>query len=339
MKNLHKILAISGTLLMVPLLAGCNAVVLNPAGYVAQQERNFILLAVGTMLLVVVPVMIAVVVLAIKYRAGSRNSEYLPDWGHSSKVETFMWGIPICIIIVLAAITITAVQRFNPASPLPEKVVGKGEPLQIDVVALDWRWLFIYPQYGVASVNEVYASTNQQVFLQMSAEDVINAFWVPNLGTVLYAMPQMNAKLHLYSARDGVFNGASANYSGDGFAGMQFKWHSVPKTEFESWVARARASGNILDAAAYAELTKKSKDENGRYIPGKYGPPEYSPVVHFGQIDKRLYYRVANRCVGDPSEKSCNEQRMKDAAVASLWGELCSVFDPGTLEVIRAPKK
>ncbi|WP_438721883.1 ubiquinol oxidase subunit II [Bartonella rochalimae] len=315
-----KILAV---LWMALLLSSCKVDVLQPAGYVARQQLILIILCVVVMLCVVIPVMIAVVFLAIKYRASKTTEDYLPDWGHSNKIEAFMWGIPVIIVMVLGLLTAHYTYKLEPSNALPTDVVGEEKPLQVDVVALDWKWLFIYPEYGIASVNEIYAPQGRQVLLQITSESSVNAFWVPKLGTVIYAMPQMNAKLHLIADKQGVFNGSSANYSGDGFANMRFKWHSVPLNDFDNWVAKVRANGQKLDRLSYRQLSvsplmgdiaAKEKDAEVRY---------------FAPVEKQLYYRIVNRCVGE--NVICNEDLMKRAAAQTLWGTLCSVFDPSAI--------
>ncbi|UNE54349.1 ubiquinol oxidase subunit II [Bartonella machadoae] len=315
-----KTLVILGVML---LLSGCNFDVIYPAGYVARQQLILIVICVAVMLCVVIPVMVSVVFLAIKYRASSTAAEYLPEWGHSNKIEAFMWGIPVVIVMVLGALTAYYTYELEPEKPLPIEVAGEGKPLQIDVVALDWKWLFIYPEYGIASINEIYAPKDRQVLLQLTSENSVNAFWVPKLGTVLYAMPQMNSKLHLMADEHGVFKGSSANYSGDGFAQMRFKWHSVSSQDFDNWISKARSHGQALDRASYRQLTiaprmgdiaAKEKDAEVRY---------------FAPVEERLYYRIVNRCVDENTV--CNEDLMKRAAAQTLWGALCSVFDPDVL--------
>ncbi|WP_074381115.1 ubiquinol oxidase subunit II [Bartonella doshiae] len=305
------------------LLSSCKIDVIQPSGYVARQQLVLIVICVLVMLCVVIPVMVSVVFLAIKYRASNTAKEYLPDWGHSNKIEAFMWSVPIIIVIILGALTAYYTYELEPENPLPVEVVGEEKPLQIDAVALDWKWLFIYPEYGIASINEIYAPEGRQVFLQLTSESSVNAFWVPKLGTVLYAMPQMNAKLHLVADEQGVFKGSSANYSGDGFAGMRFKWYSVSSQDFDDWIIKARANGQALDRASYRQLSiaprmgdiaAKEKDAEVRY---------------FAPVEKRLYYRIVNRCVDENTV--CNEDLMKRAAAQTLWGALCSVFDPGVI--------
>jgi len=339
MKWLKKIASLSLALAALLTLSGCDIAVLNPAGLIAIRESKVIVFSTLFMLCIVVPVMILIVVFAIKYRASNKRAEYLPDWHHSTKMETVIWGIPIVVVAILA-IPLTygafvwepskpilsddskAYSQYSPASYNPSQsfeasdYYGGARPLQVDVVALDWKWLFIYPEYGVASVNELYAPAGRQVFLQLTAEDSINAFWVPTLGTVLYAMPQMNAKLHLYTDEKGEFPGVSANYSGDGFAGMRFSWHSVETQEFEDWIAKLRASGKKLDAQNYLQLAKKSKD---------------NAIEYFAETDNDLYYQIVNRCVVEGT--TCNEDLMRLAAAKTLWGQICSVFDPEQLAI------
>lgn len=304
------------------ILSGCQGLkLLNPAGYIAHEERFMLIICVAVMLCVVIPVMIAVVWFAFKYRAGNKSSEYLPDWGKSHKVETFMWGIPVVVIIVLASLTGYYTFKLEPSQVLPRSVVGQTTPLQVDVVALDWKWLFIYPEYGVASVNELYAPKGRQVFLQISAENSINAFWVPRLGTILYAMPQMNAKLHLIADRLGDFEGLSANFSGDGFSGMHFKWHSVTEEGFRDWIKAIKAAHTPkLDRAGYLKLAQHPSEEAP--VAEKVADQR---IRYYSDVDPELYYRIVNACV--VSDRECNERLMWRDAASSLWGQLCSVFN------------
>ncbi|WP_019220790.1 ubiquinol oxidase subunit II [Bartonella senegalensis] len=323
MKSFMRQLGIFAVLSGMLLISGCKIDVLQPSGYVARQQLILIAICVLVMLCVVIPVMVSVVFLAIKYRASNTKADYLPDWGHSNKIEAFMWGIPIVIVTILGLLTAYYTYRLEPTNSLPVEVVGEGKPLQVDVVALDWKWLFIYPEYGIASINEIYAPEGRQVLLQLTSENSVNAFWVPKLGTVLYAMPQMNSKLHLVAEEQGVFKGSSANYSGDGFAGMRFKWHSVSSQDFDNWIAKARSHGQVLDRASYRQLTIAPRMGD---VPAKEKDAE---VRYFAPVEKGLYYRVVNRCVDENTV--CNEDLMKRAAAQTLWGALCSVFDDGVI--------
>lgn len=316
MRHMKKIMRFFGVAALLLFLSGCDMGVLQPVGYVGKNLRDLIVISFVLMLCIVIPVMIAVIVFAVKYRASNKSAAYLPNWDKSHKMEFWMWVIPISMVSVLAVLSAYYTHKFEPSRPLDNAVVGNEPPLRIDAVAMDWKWLFIYPQYGIASVNEIYAPTGRQVRIQMTAENSVNAFWVPKLGSMLYAMPQMNSKLHLVSGESGVFSGRSANYSGDGFADMQFNWHSVSQGEFDNWVAGARSGANKLGRASYLELAK---------------PSHRDPVAYYSGVDKDLYYRIVNRCVADGSV--CNEELMKIAAAKSLWGQLCSVFDDGVATV------
>jgi len=319
MKKIKYITGLAAVLASALLLSGCEWDLLNPAGYVAHQERTLMYICVAVMLCVVIPVMIAIIVFAIKFRATNTQSEYLPDWGNSHRVEMIMWGIPICIIIVLASLTGYYTFKLEPSRVLSATVAGDQKPLQIDAVAMDWKWLFIYPEYGVATINEIYAPVNRQVFLQISSESSINAFWVPRLGTVLYAMPQMNAKLHLIADVEGVFKGMSANYSGDGFNEMRFMWHSVPQDKFNNWILQVKNAGKPLGRAEYLDLARHPK------VGDVAAKKKDAQVRYFSNVEKDLYYRIVNRCVADG--RICNERLMARDAASSLWGQLCSVFD------------
>ncbi|WP_345114365.1 ubiquinol oxidase subunit II [Bartonella jaculi] len=323
MRSFVRQLEIFAILGIALIMSGCKIDVLQPSGYVARQQLILIVVCVLVMLCVVIPVMVSVVFLAIKYRASNAAQEYLPDWGHSNKIEATMWGIPIVIVMVLGSLTAYYTYHLEPTNPLPVEVVGEEKPLQVNAIALDWKWLFIYPEYNIASINEIYAPEGRQVLLQLTSESSVNAFWVPKLGTVLYAMPQMNAKLHLVAEEQGVFKGSSANYSGDGFAGMRFQWHSVSPQDFESWISKVRANGQVLNRASYRQLSVAPRMGD---IAAKEKDAE---IRYFAPVEKRLYYRVVNRCVDENTV--CNEDLMKRAAAQTLWGALCSVFDPGVI--------
>lgn len=316
MEHIKKLSYFFGAAALMSLLSGCDIAVLQPVGYIGKGLRDLIVISFVLMLFVVIPVMIAVIVFAFKYRASNKKAEYLPDWGKSHKLEFWMWVIPICMVSVLAILSAYYTHKYEPSRPLDKSVAGSEPVLQIDAVALDWKWLFIYPQYGVATVNEIYAPAGREVRIQMTAENSVNAFWVPDLGSILYAMPQMNGKLHLISKETGVYKGRSANYSGAGFSGMQFNWHSVSQGDFNIWIAKARQSRDRLDRASYLKLAQASQD---------------NPVAYYSGVEKDLYYRIVNRCV--VSGTVCNEELMRIAAAKSLWGQLCSVFDPGVVAV------
>lgn len=259
-------------------LAGCeNQVLLSPKGEVGLAERDLIYFATGLMLLVVIPVIGMTLYFAWKYRATNEKAEYLPDWHHSNKIELAVWLIPIFIIVVLGSVTWIATHKLDPYRPL----VSDAKPINVEVVALDWKWLFIYPDLGVASVNEMAMPVDVPVNFTLTSSSIMNSFFIPALGSQVYSMPSMQTKLHLIANHEGVFDGISANYSGQGFAQMRFKAHSFDQAGFDKWVADAKASGQDLSRERYASLVQ---------------PSEKAPVQHFAYTDKALFHNIVNRC-------------------------------------------
>lgn len=259
-------------------LAGCeNQVLLSPKGEVGLAERDLIYFATGLMLLVVIPVIGMTLYFAWKYRATNEKAEYLPDWHHSNKIELAVWLIPVFIIVVLGSVTWIATHKLDPYRPL----VSDAKPINVEVVALDWKWLFIYPDLGVASVNEMAMPVDVPVNFTLTSSSIMNSFFIPALGSQVYSMPSMQTKLHLIANHEGVFDGISANYSGQGFAQMRFKAHSFDQAGFDKWVADAKASGQDLSRERYASLVQ---------------PSEKAPVQHFAYTDKALFHNIVNRC-------------------------------------------
>lgn len=265
-------------LALTAFLAGCeNQVLLSPKGEVGMAERDLILFATGLMLLVVLPVIGMTLYFAWKYRATNEKAEYLPDWHHSNKIEAAVWLIPVVIIVVLGTVTWISTHKLDPYRPL----VSDVKPINVEVVALDWKWLFIYPDLGVASVNEMAMPVNVPVNFKLTSSSIMNSFFIPALGSQVYSMPSMQTKLHLVANQEGVFDGISANYSGQGFAQMRFKAHSLNQADFDKWIADAKASGQELSRDRYASLVQ---------------PSEKAPVQYFAYNDKALFHNIVNRC-------------------------------------------
>lgn len=231
-----------------------NIAVLNPAGIVAEKERNLLFFALGLSAVVVVPVFALTIFIAWRYREGNHSvrKKYSPDFSHSRLFESLWWGIPAIIILILSVVTWESSYALN-----PYKALADGGPhLAVDVVALDWKWLFIYPQQHIASVNELAMPVNTPVTFQLTSDTVMNSFWVPNLGSQIYAMPGMNTQLNLEANKLGSYPGSSANISGSGFASMRFSAVAMTASQFQAWVAQAKHSPYALTAAAYATLSK-----------------------------------------------------------------------------------
>lgn len=269
------------------LLTGCNAVLLNPSGDIAVQQRNLIYVATGLMLIVIVPVIIATVVFAWRYRSSNTAARYDPEWHHSTKLELVIWSVPLMIIIALGSVTWVSTHLLDPYRPLDRidanrPVPHDMQPLTVEVVALDWKWLFIYPEYGIATVNEMAAPVDRPIQFKITASSVMNSFFIPALAGQIYAMAGMETKLHAVINRAGVYQGISSNYSGAGFSGMNFKFHGLDDAAFDQWVAQNRQSGNTLDRSSYLKLEQPSQKE---------------PVRRYASVDPGLYDAILNRCV------------------------------------------
>ncbi|MET3712843.1 cytochrome o ubiquinol oxidase subunit 2 [Sphingomonas trueperi] len=239
---------------LVLLLGGCNRGVLDPQGPVGVAEKTLLLNATGIMLCVVVPVMIATLCVAWWFRAGNTRARYRPTWTYSGKVELIIWSIPAMIILLLGGVTWIACHQLDPARPL----ASSQQAIEVEVVSLDWKWLFIYPQQGIASVNRVVVPVGAPVHFRLTSATVMNSFFVPQLGGQIYTMTGMVSQLHLIADRAGSYDGLSAQFSGDGFSDMHFRYDAVPRRAFDAWIAAARAAGPALDTAGYVALAKPS---------------------------------------------------------------------------------
>ncbi|WP_045393269.1 ubiquinol oxidase subunit II [Falsirhodobacter sp. alg1] len=282
MKTLR--LALLGSLLF---LAACKTVVLAPAGDVAAQQRDVLVISTLLMLLIIVPVIALVVVIAWKYRASNKDAEYDPEFHHSTRLELVIWSAPLLIIICLGALTWVGTHLLDPYRPLDRVAAGKPitedyKPLQVEVVAMDWKWMFIYPEYGIATVNEFATPVDRPVEFSITATSVMNAFYIPAMAGMIYAMPSMETKLHGVLNRPGVYDGLSAHYSGHGFSHMKFKAHAVQPAEFDEWVAKVREEGTALDSTTYAEMEQ---------------PSEAVPVTYYNSVEPGLWHAIVNRCV------------------------------------------
>ncbi|WEK06441.1 MAG: ubiquinol oxidase subunit II [Candidatus Devosia phytovorans] len=288
------------------LLAGCT---MAPSGDVAMQQRDLILIATFLMLLIIIPVMVLVVVFARKYRHGNTKARYEPDWDHSTQLELVIWAAPLLIIICLGAVTWVNTHLLDPYRELGrirpgEAVAANVEPLLVQVVALDWKWLFIYPQYDVATINELVAPVDRPIKFELTSDTVMNAFYVPSLAGMIYAMPGMQTQLHAVINEPGEYKGIAAHYSGHGFSGMHFKFHGVDNAGFDQWVADVRGSGDMLNRQRYFDVEARS---------------ENNPVQHFAGVENGLFTAIVNMCV--ELDKMCqNEMMAIDASGGSESG-------------------
>ncbi|MGA7541350.1 MAG: hypothetical protein WBW93_21520 [Steroidobacteraceae bacterium] len=235
-------------------LAGCGRAQLQPAGPISDAERKILLDSLVIMLAIVVPTIIATLAIAWWYRSSNRRARRQPDFVYSGRIEILVWSIPALVIIFLGGIAWISSHDLDPAQPLP----SKAAPLDIQVVSLDWKWLFIYPKLGIASINRLVVPAGVPLHLVLTSASVWNVFWVPQLGSMLYCMNGMADNLYLEADHPGVYYGESAMISGDGFADMHFDTDAEPEDRFEAWVASARSAGPALDSQAYRGLLRQS---------------------------------------------------------------------------------
>lgn len=272
---------------------------MNPSGDIAKQQADLIVISVALMLLIIVPVMFLIVLFAWRYRKNA-NAKYEPDWDHSTKLELIIWGAPLLIIIVLGLITWVSTHKLDPYRPLERLDAQRPIPastkvLEVQVVALDWKWLFIYPEQGIASVNQLVTPIDTPIRFKMTSSTVMNTFYVPTLAGMIYTMPGMQTELNAVLNKTGDYHGLSANFSGDGFSHMKFGYKGVTTEEFDAWVQKMKAEPAVLDRADYLVLEKPTAKE---------------AVRHYGQVEPALFNRVLNRCVAEGT--MCMNQQMHD---------------------------
>jgi cytochrome o ubiquinol oxidase subunit 2 len=288
-------------LMLIP-LAGCDLVVMSPSGDIAMQQRDLILVSVALMLLVIVPVIALTLWFAWYYRHQNVTAKYDPNWHHSMRLEVIIWAAPLAIIIALGAVTWISTHKLDPYRPLDRldatrAIPADVKPLNVEVVALDWKWLFFYPDLGIATVNELAAPVDVPINFKITASYVMNSFYVPALAGQIYAMPGMQTKLHAVINKEGVYDGFSANYSGAGFSHMRFKFHGMNQQGFDQWVATVKEKGTMLNRDTYLKLEK---------------PSEKEPVRYYASADKDLYEAILNMCV-DRSKMCVNQMAAIDA--------------------------
>lgn len=283
--------------LLLP-LGACDWVVMSPSGDVAMQQRDLIVISTLLMLLIILPVMAMTIWFAWRYREKAQAKDYDPDWDHSTSLELLIWSAPLLIIIALGAITWTSTHLLDPYRPIERldadrKVEPSAKRLQVEVVALDWKWLFIYPELGIATVNELAAPIDQPIEFKITSSTLMNSFFVPALAGQIYAMPGMQTVLHAVANKPGNFEGFSANYSGAGFSNMRFKFKAMDQAGFENWVAKVKASGAKLDRATYVKLEQ---------------PSEKVPPMYFAGVEPKLFHAALNMCA--QTGKRCMDEVM-----------------------------
>lgn len=258
-------------------------IVLAPAGDIAMQQSQLLIVATALMLLIVVPVIVLTVLFAWRYRSSNTDAVYTPNWSHSIRLEYLIWGAPLLIVIVLGTITWITTHTLDPYRPLSrisatQAISADIKPIKVQVVAMDWKWLFIYPDLGIATVNEIAVPIDTPIEFYITASTIMNSFSVPALAGQIYAMPGMQTKLHAVINKPGKYNGFSANYSGEGFSNMRFKFLGMNPEDFDTWLADRRAGVSKLDQAAYLQLAQPTVKEPVRYY-SSYQPGLFDAVV------------------------------------------------------------
>jgi cytochrome o ubiquinol oxidase subunit II len=242
------------------LLGGCAGGILDPRGPIGAADSLILLDSVGIMAVIVVPTIAGLLAIAWWFRASNTRARYQPEFVYSGRLELIVWAIPILVIMFLGGVTWVGSHELDPYVPIAAKVEASGPPLEVQVISLDWKWLFIYPQQRLASVNEVFVPTGTAVHFYLTSATVMNQFFVPQLGSMIATMNGMQTQLYLQADRDGDYIGLSAQFSGDGFSDMRFTVHAVSPADFQSWTAAARQSGPVLDRNGYLGLLRGSCD-------------------------------------------------------------------------------
>ena len=266
------------SLCAVTLLGGCSSILLfDPKGPIGEAERSLIIASIALMLIVLIPVFIMTFWFARKFRASNTESTYMPKWSHSAKIEFFMWAVPFAIVTVLAILAWTSTHSLDPYRPIH----SDNEPINIEAVSLDWKWLFIYPDQNIAAVNEITFPVNVPVSFKLTSDTVMTSFFIPQLGSQIYAMGGMQTRLSLMANQPGVYAGHNQQISGRGYADMHFKANAVSMEEFQSWAQKVRQSTEKLDEARYEKLAKPSVG--------------YHPVTYFSSVKPGLFVYIIRK--------------------------------------------
>jgi cytochrome o ubiquinol oxidase subunit 2 len=268
----------------VILVASCRqAGVLDPQGPIAAQALLLLINSTAIMLVVVVPVILATLAFAWWYRSSNLRANRSDDESYEGRLEFVLWSIPALIVILLGGVIWIGSHQLDPRVPIP----ANADPLRVDVVALDWKWLFIYPDQGIGAVNQLVIPAGTPVRFRLTSATVMNSFFIPQLGSQIYTMGGMTTHLNLLADKPGEYPGFSANYSGDGFAEMRFIAKAVPAGDFNSWVTQVRGAGSALDDAGYAALAKPSK----AVPPGTYR-----------SVEPNLFERIIDQTTAGPEK-------------------------------------
>jgi cytochrome o ubiquinol oxidase subunit 2 len=273
----RRILCAGLWLIATTALGGC-AGILDPAGPVGEGDARILIDSLLVMLVVAIPTIALGFWMAWRYRASNARAEYRPQWSYSGRIEAITWAIPILVIMFLGGLIWIGSHRLDPFRPLP----STRRPLQVQVVSLDWKWLFIYPEQGIATVNQLVIPAGTPVRFDVTSDSVFNVFFIPRLGSMIYAMPGMISQVNLQADRPVVLDGQSSHFSGDGFSDMRFSVRSVPPADFTAWAQGQRGAGPQLDRAAFAALAR---------------PSQNTPPAAYGGVDPTLFQAIATQAI------------------------------------------
>lgn len=259
-----------------------NIAVLNPKGTIAHEQKNLLVFATLLSLIVVLPVYALTLGIVLKYRAGNKKAKYRPDWDGNRVLESVWWGIPLVLITILSVITWKSSHDLDPFKPL----ASAAKPVKIQVVSMNWKWLFIYPEEKIATVNYLKFPVDTPVDFQITGDSAMNSLWIPQLGGQIYAMPGMSTSLHLEAQEPGNYRGSSANISGRGFSGMKFTASATSQAGYERWLKDVKNSRQRLDKIQYEKLAQPSQDDSPEqyayaedglynYVMNKYLEPRF----------------------------------------------------------------
>lgn len=274
------------------LLSGCKLVLLQPRGLIASQEKHILIISAALMLLIVLPVIFLTLFFSWRYKESNKKARYQPEWAHSTLLEVICWSVPCAIIIILGAITWTSSHQLDPYKPLAS---NNNQPIIIQAIALQWKWLFIYPEQNIATINYLQFPANVPIKFIITADGPMNSFQIPQLGGQIYAMAGMQTKLHLIADSIGDYEGMSANFSGNGFSNMKFIAHATSQPEFELWVKSVKQSSGTLSIAEYNKLIQPSED---------------NAIQYFSLINKNIFNiaSMKNMIPANEIEKLCKDE-------------------------------
>ena len=265
------------------MLGGCSEGVLDPQGPVAVAERQILFNSLGIMLAIVIPTILATLGVAYWFRASNKRARYLPDFTYSGRLEVLVWSIPLMTVILVGGVAWVGAHDLDPRKAIDAAV----KPITVQVVSLDWKWLFILPDQGIASVNHLTIPVGTPINFELTSSGVMNSFFIPQLGSQIYTMSGMATHVQLQADHTGTYRGLSAQFSGDGFADMRFTVDAVPAQQFEQWVATTRNSGPVLDAQTYAELARPS-EAVAAFTYRAIAPGLFNTILSVGSPDDAL---------------------------------------------------